>query len=215
MIWKVAFLCQGSLAVAWKEKHPLLTPFPGIQFCCKKSSKLSIVIASVLMESLESTICLKNPRLYQIINNAKINFSSAFYLSQFKILQIIRYLSSRRIVILFHGWRWNIQLKVNSYSWITVYCLLRNFCLHFAYAALKICSLVNQAVQLINSPLSLSFSFSIIFNILFSLPSLQEEKRNVKNDGKENIMLKVSLIDNQLGLPSYQSCPLRCMQGFP
>ena len=50
------------------------------------------------------------------------------------------------------------------------------------------CSLVNQAVRSINSPLSLFF-FSIIFNI------------NVKNDGKEKIMLKVSLMDRpaQLG----------------
>ena len=53
------------------------------------------------------------------------------------------------------------------------------------YAAFKVGSLANQAVQSINSPLSL-FSFSIIFNILFSLPSLQEEKRNFKNDGKGN-----------------------------
>ena len=30
-----------------------------------------------------------------------------------------------------------------------------------------------------------------------------EEKRNVKNDGKEKIMLKVSLINEQLGLPGY------------
>ena len=69
---------------------------------------------------------------------------------------------------------------------ITVYCLLRNYCLHFAYTAFKVGSLANQAVQSINSPLSL-FSFSIIFNILFSLPSVKEEKRNFKNDGKENV----------------------------
>ena len=50
-------------------------------------------------------------------------------------------------------------------------------------------SLVNQAVRSINSPLSFFFC-SIIFNIL-----------NVKNDGKGKIMLKVSLIDEQLGLP--------------
>ena len=47
-----------------------------------------------------------------------------------------------------------------------------------------VAQLANQAVQSINSPLSL---FSIIFNILFSLPYLQEEKRNFKNDGKENV----------------------------
>ena len=56
-------------------------------------------------------------------------------------------------------------------------------------------SLVNQAVQSIDSPLSLFF-FSIIFNILIIF-----KKGNVKNDGKEKIMLKVSLITKQLGLP--------------
>ena len=59
----------------------------------------------------------------------------------------------------------------------------------------KALSLVNQAVSSINSPLSLYF-FPIIFNILFS---------NVKNDGKEKIMLKVSLIDQRAWFTRLQS----------